>query len=603
MRASPRDPVLELPFAQVWCVDTEFRDDGREIIAVGAEEYRTGEQIILWQHEIPPVPPYRIDREALFVCYAGNAELGTHLSLNWPLPCNVLDLRAEFRVVANGRRDGRWRLLDALEFYGIDTIGAEAKEIAQQRFLEGGDFSDEEIAAQKDYLRSDVAGLVKLLPRILTDAAKLPYRNPLMYLRHALFRGKFMCANARAERRGIPIDAETYWPLMDNWEAAIHCLIAAHDVYGIYDDSDSFKEDRFAQLVDHWGIPWPRLPTGRLDLKAKIFDLFKTDPRIARVHELRKTRAMLRSMHWKVRNDGRAHTNLWAHSTKTGRTVPAAGEFVFSQAKWARFLIKPAPGRALCYADYSQEEFGIGAWFSRDARMIDAYNQGDPHREFAIRAGAITTDTPEAEAKAIRNKYKNTNLGVQYGMQERSLAARIKQPIWTARALLNARRMIFSGYATWILAAINEAARVGFVNTPLGWWFQIGKRVPVNTLKNWPMQSAGSDILRVAVYLADKYGLEIISTIHDAILIEAPIERVERDALLLREIMIRAGRIVLGGFNLRVDLKIIRYPDRFVDEDGAAMWARVQELLADVGQGVGLGRDRGAGDESARISP
>ena len=61
-----------------------------------------------------------------------------------------------------------------------------------------------------------------------------------MYLRHALFRGTFMCANARAERRCISIDAETYWPLMDNWEAVIHCLIAAHDVYGIYDDSDSF---------------------------------------------------------------------------------------------------------------------------------------------------------------------------------------------------------------------------------------------------------------------------------------------------------------------------------------------------------------------------
>jgi hypothetical protein len=57
------------------------------------------------------------------------------------------------------------------------------------------------------------------------------------------------------------------------------------------------------------------------------------------------------------------------------------------------------------------------------------------------------------------------------------------------------------------------------------------------------MQSAGADILRVAVYLADKYGLEIITTVHDAIMIEAPLERIDRDAALLQEIMIRAGRI------------------------------------------------------------
>ena len=40
-----------------------------------------------------------------------------------------------------------------------------------------------------------------------------------------------------------------------------------------------------------------------------------------------------------------------------------------------------------------------------------------------------------------------------------------------------------------------------------------------------------------------------------------------------------AGKIVLGGFELRTDAKIVRYPDRYMDERGRAFFERVLELL------------------------
>ena len=73
---------------------------------------------------------------------------------------------------------------------------------------------------------------------------------------------------------------------------------------------------------------------------------------------------------------------------------------------------------------------------------------------------------------------------------------------------------------------------------------------------------------------------------HDAVLIEAPIDRIEADVALMQEIMRRASRIVLnanlaGTHELRTDAKIIRYPERYSDPRGGAIWTRVLGLLAE----------------------
>jgi hypothetical protein len=44
--------------------------------------------------------------------------------------------------------------------------------------------------------------------------------------------------------------------------------------------------------------------------------------------------------------------------------------------------------------------------------------------------------------------------------------------------------------------------------------------------------------------------------------------------------MREASRVVLGGFELNVDSEVVRWPDRFMDEDrGRVMWDRVMGLI------------------------
>ena len=44
--------------------------------------------------------------------------------------------------------------------------------------------------------------------------------------------------------------------------------------------------------------------------------------------------------------------------------------------------------------------------------------------------------------------------------------------------------------------------------------------------------------------------------------------------------MAEASRIVLDGFEIRTDAKIVRYPDRYMDPRGQVMWDRVMRLIA-----------------------
>lgn len=46
--------------------------------------------------------------------------------------------------------------------------------------------------------------------------------------------------------------------------------------------------------------------------------------------------------------------------------------------------------------------------------------------------------------------------------------------------------------------------------------------------------------------------------------------------------MAKASRVVLGGFELRTDVLEVRYPDRYFDDGGGAMWNIVMESLAEV---------------------
>ena len=92
------------------------------------------------------------------------------------------------------------------------------------------------------------------------------------------------------------------------------------------------------------------------------------------------------------------------------------------------------------------------------------------------------------------------------------------------------------------------------------------------------MQANGAEMLRLACSLATERGIEVCAPVHDAVLICAPLDRLEDDIASMRAVMAEASKIVLDGFELRTDAMRIRHPDRYQAPRGAEMWNRVIEL-------------------------
>ena len=86
-------------------------------------------------------------------------------------------------------------------------------------------------------------------------------------------------------------------------------------------------------------------------------------------------------------------------------------------------------------------------------------------------------------------------------------------------------------------------------------------------------------MLRLACCLATERGIEVCAPVHDAVLICAPLDRLDVDIVGMRAAMAEASCIVLNGFELGTDASIVWYPERYSDKRGAKMWAEVTSLI------------------------
>ena len=98
-------------------------------------------------------------------------------------------------------------------------------------------------------------------------------------------------------------------------------------------------------------------------------------------------------------------------------------------------------------------------------------------------------------------------------------------------------------------------------------------------LRNFPMQANGAEMLRLACCLVVEAGIKVCAPVHDAILIEAPLDELDEAVLKTQALMSEASAIVLDGFRLRSDAEVVCYPDRYKDERGIQMWDTVCKLL------------------------
>jgi DNA polymerase I-like protein with 3'-5' exonuclease and polymerase domains len=234
---------------------------------------------------------------------------------------------------------------------------------------------------------------------------------------------------------------------------------------------------------------------------------------------------------------------------------------------------------AVAYVDWAQQEFGIAAALSGDEAMMDAYRSGDPYLAFGKQAGRIPGNGTKQTHGAERDLFKACVLGVQYGMGPEALARKIGKPTAYGWELLRLHRETYPAFWRWSDGAESHAMLFNRLHTVFGWTLRVGADANPRSLRNFPCQANGAEMLRLACCLATERGISIIAPVHDAVMVEGPANSIDEIVARTQEAMAEASEIVLAGFRLRSDARIVRWPDSYMDDRGREFWNRVMALL------------------------
>jgi DNA polymerase I len=583
-------------FREVWLLDTEFalgpgnRPIPHTLVAV---EWRTGRELRLGQNDLLELsaPPFSLGPEACFIAYSAAAEWSAFLALGWHhLPRNVIDpfylwvMRwcGAFGENKRPSKDERGRsLLAACKHYGIPTMESAQKDTMRELALRGGTYTTQQQHMLVDYCAEDTILLAPLMVYLIEEE--------YFSLDTALQLGRYSKAVAAMELARQPVDTNLLRQLITHRAVIREQLIQQFDQFGVF-VTGQFNLKQFGDLLVRLGIQWPRTVTGRLSTREEVFeDIGGFNPTIRQLGLLRKTIKLFKDSSKTKPLDLSIPGTLGYHvrplGTKTGRNAPSSSEFVPTMPKWMRGTLKPLPGQAMAYIDYTAQEIGVAAALSKDPKLVQAYNS-DVYLHFAKLTKAAPPHATKMTHKPIRDAYKPIVLGINYGAGARRIAATANITLKEGEQILRIHRESYVQFWEFIGKTIRAAYDRGAIWTPLGWRMIVRADLKRTTLQNWTIQATSADICRTAACMAVEAGVTVNFTLHDALCVSAPTDQIDEAIQTTLGCMKRASAWVLKGFELRAEVEqVIRYPDRYQHKQGSEeerMWQTAMNILQEV---------------------
>ena len=255
---------------------------------------------------------------------------------------------------------------------------------------------------------------------------------------------------------------------------------------------------------------------------------------------------------------GRVHTDFNQTVTATGRlsssnpnlqNIPIRTDL----GKEIRRAFVAEPGHVLMAADYAQIELRIIAHMSGDAGLVEAFaSDQDIHTAtaatvYSVDYGAVTRDQ--------RDKVKQVNYGIPYGISAFGLANRLRISNADAQELIDQYRAAYPRVIEFLDGLVHEARQRGYVETLLGrrrYVPQITSRNPNDRAYaerialNMPIQGTQADMIKIAMIdisagLADvSAGARMILQVHDELVFEVPEGDVDAVSDFVRQRMAEA---------------------------------------------------------------
>jgi DNA polymerase-1 len=553
--------------------------------------------IKLWRGEFGSAPPFDIGPDTLFVAYSAWAEMTCFMALGWEFPTHIFDQHTAYLAASNillphnpddTRKKQKKRLPDACRAYRIegwenidkDTI---AKDIGEGRWRDHGHeavftYCEEDVKKSVQLLRAQLHGRPGLAPAPVA---------------HVLFWSNYSSkAVAQIQTRGMPIDMRLWNLVQANKAAVIQYLLRRFDPsYGsenpIYTPEGEWNYIRFEGWLARTGVTaWPRLDSGKLDISGDAFRMMYHLRGIEELHALRDSLGVIVRAKLPIGADGRNRPSLFPFCTATGRNAHAKSLYN-AHASVRSFMVFPSDTIGV-YLDWRTQEIGIAAALSGDQALIDAYKSGDVYYALARVCGLTDDPDPkhwksQPENQPVRQRMKSLQLGINYGMGVPSLAKGLDRHPLIASAIIEKHRATYPRFWKWRDNMVLSAMLERKMETVFGWPLYLSSSPNQKTLYNFPMQSNGAEMLRLAAWRLCEAGIIPNMLIHDGILLEVHGDEQVKQAI---DIMTAAGRDVCDGLEIGVDVdQRLENGARYRDKRPVAkkMWETMMLALQEIG--------------------
>jgi DNA polymerase family A len=354
----------------------------------------------------------------------------------------------------------------------------------------------------------------------------------------------------------------------------------------IYSPDGEWSYARFENYLVRIGVKqWPRLESGKLDIGGDAFRLMYHVPGIEALHALRDSLNVVVKAKLPIGRDGRNRPSLFPFGASvTGRNAHSKSLYN-NHACMRSFMVFPADTIGV-YLDWRTQEVGIAAALSEDQALMDAYRVGDVYHALAVVCGFTDDPDPVHWKKnnyEMRNRMKRLQLAINYGMGVPSLAKGLDRHPLIASGIIEKHRRAYPRFWKWREDMVNTAMIRREMRSVFGWPLRISTSPNKRTLYNFPMQSNGAEMLRLAAWRLCEIGIVPCMLIHDGLLIEArDMKQVEH----AQHIMQAAGREVCDGFEIGVDTdQELHNGARYRDKRPVAkkMWATMMRTLQEIG--------------------
>ncbi len=284
--------------------------------------------------------------------------------------------------------------------------------------------------------------------------------------------------------------------------------------------------------------------------------------RLLRFRELAKLKSTyVDALPQMVEEDGRVHSRFQQAVAATGRissvnpnlqNIPVRTE----EGQKIREAFRAAEGLLLVVADYSQVELRVLAHIAGEPAMIDAFARGeDIHRSTAAAVWGVDPDLVTAEQ---RRAAKTINFGLIYGMSAYGLAKNLGITPKEAEQFIAVYFARYGGVQRYMQETLARAEAEGRVETLWGRARYLpelkhpnyavrenAKRMAINAR----IQGSAADLLKLAMIAVDRRlraeapEARLLLTVHDELVLEAPVAEAPRVAELVAHEMESAARL------------------------------------------------------------